>query len=288
VASKSRGRGGSAQLNEPRSRFGPLKSSVVALIVTLGVAVGLVFVERPQQQTPAPAAQKATPVYRFTVVKTYPHDPDAFTQGLVYRDGFLYESTGRNGFSSLRKVQLETGKVLQQVTVDDEYFAEGLVDWKGRLLQLTYTTNIGFIYDLATFARQGTFDYEGEGWGLTHDGSQLIMSDGTSRLRFLNPETLRETARVPVSDGPDTIDRLNELEMVRGELYANIWLTDRIARIEPRTGRVTGWIDLTGLMKERPASTDAVPNGIAYDAAGDRLFVTGKLWPQLFEIRIRE
>ena len=186
-----------------------------------------------------------TPVYGYTVVNSFPHDPQAFTQGLILRDGVLYESTGLNGQSSLRKVRLETGEVLQRITVDGRYFAEGMTDWGTRLIQLTYTTKIGFVYDLSTFALQRTFDYTGQGWGLTHDRRRLIMSDGTSALRFLDPDTLRET------------------------------------------GRVTAWLDLSGIRGPVRSGTDDVLNGIAYDAARDRLFVTGKLWPRLFEIRIK-
>jgi len=232
------------------------------------------------------AADTHAPVLSYEVVKSYPHDPMAFTQGLIFRDGFLFESTGIKGRSSLRKVRLETGDVVQRRDVDKRYFAEGLTDWKGRLLQLTWETNIGFVYELDSFAPMSTFTYRGEGWGLTHDGTRLIMSDGTSALRFLDPETQREIGRVTVKDGDRTIERLNELEFIRGEVYSNVWLTDRIAIIAPGTGRVTAWLDLTGL--RAPARQgDDVLNGIAFDAAGNRLFVTGKLWSRLFEIRVR-
>jgi glutamine cyclotransferase len=218
-------------------------------------------------------------VYGYTVVNSFPHDPQAFTQGLIVRDGVLYESTGLNGQSSLRKVRLETGEVLQRISVDGRYFAEGMTDWGNRLIQLTYTTKIGFVYDLSTFALQRTFDYSGQGWGLTHDRRRLIMSDGSSALRFLDPETLRETGRVTVKDGDKPIENLNELEWVKGEVFANVWLTDRIAIIAPESGRVTAWLDLSGFAVQCAPGTDDVLNGIAYDAARDRLFVTGKLWP---------
>jgi len=231
--------------------------------------------------------QAGAPVYRYEIVNSYPHDPEAFTQGLIYRDGFLYESTGLTGRSSLRKVQLETGKVLQQTKVDPQYFAEGLTDWGNRLIQLTWVTNVGFVYDLASFKQVQTFRYDGEGWGLTHDGRQLIMSDGTPALRFLDPQSRKVTGRVTVRDRGRAVDDLNELEFVNGEVYANVWLTERIAMINPSSGEVTGWIDLTGLMPPAFTAGDAVLNGIAYDAAGKRLFVTGKLWPRLFEIRVR-
>ena len=242
--------------------------------------------EPPQQAADAPAV-----VYTYDVVGEYPHDPDAFTQGLIYRDGFLFESTGLNGRSSLRKVRLETGDVVQRRDVDARYFAEGLTDWGHRLVQLTYQTNVGFVYDLATFEPRGTFTYDGEGWGLARDDRLLIMSDGSSRLRFIDPETFREIRRLEVTDAGRPVDDLNELEFVKGSIYANVWYVERIAMIDPSDGRVTGWIDVSGLtsrMTPRPdVGGGAVPNGIAYDASADRLFVTGKLWPRLFEIRVR-
>lgn len=232
-------------------------------------------------------AQTSAPVHGYEVVNVFPHDREAFTQGLVYRDGVLYESTGLKGRSSLRKVQLETGRVLQQVRVDSRYFAEGLTDWNGQLLQLTWDTNIGFVYDLASFRQVRTFSYSGEGWGLAHDGTRLIMSDGTPTLRFLDPSTFRVLGTLQVKDGTLPVDDLNELEVVEGELWANVWTTDRIAVISLSTGAVTRWINLAGLMPAAQTTGDAVLNGIAYDGAGKRLFVTGKLWPRLFEVRER-
>ena len=246
---------------------------VVAVVCALATAQG----QRGQN----------APVYGYEVVNVYPHDRDAFTQGLLYRDGVLYESTGLNGRSSLRKVQLETGKVLQQIPVDPRYFAEGLSDWGGRLVQLTWNTNVGFVYDLASFKQLQTFSYTGEGWGLARDDKRLIMSDGTSTLRFLDPKAFTVTGQVQVADGAVTVRDINELEFIEGQVYANVWLTDRIAIISPDNGRVTAWINLAGLMAKRGLSDDAVLNGIAYDAQRKRLFVTGKLWPSLFEIRIR-
>jgi glutamine cyclotransferase len=232
-------------------------------------------------------AQAATPVDTYRVVNAYPHDPAAYTQGLIYRDGFLYESTGLRGSSSLRKVKLESGEVVQQRRIDQAHFAEGLADWKDQLVQLTWQSNVAFVYDRASFAPRRTLSYAGEGWGLTHDGRRFILSDGTDRLRFLDPETFREVGRIAVTDGGRPIRDLNELEYIRGEVYANVWHTDRIARISPQTGRVTRWIDLRGLMiAGYRLDPEAVLNGIAHDAAGDRLFVTGKLWPRLFEIQI--
>jgi glutaminyl-peptide cyclotransferase len=230
-------------------------------------------------------SQRKVPVHGYTIVRSYPHDPEAFTQGLIFRDGFLYESTGQNGKSSLRKVVLETGLVVQRKALDARYFAEGLTDWRNRLIQLTYTTNVGFVYTLSTFANENAFSYPGEGWGLTHDGRRLIMSDGSASLRFLDPETFAETGRVLVRGDGRSVEQLNELEFVKGRVYANVWLTNRIAMIEPTSGQVTGWLDLTGLLPAGSQGHDVL-NGIAYDAVGDRLFVTGKLWPRLFEITV--
>ncbi len=223
----------------------------------------------------------------YKVVHVYPHDSRAFTQGLIYVDGHLYESTGLNGRSSLRMVDLSTGRVLQHYELPTEYFGEGLTDWGSTLVQLTWTSHLGFVYDRFSFSVLRTFHYEGEGWGLTHDDRQLIMSDGTSYLRFLNPKSFRETRRIHVTDETGhPVQNLNELEYIRGEIYANVWGTDRIARISPRTGRVLGWIDLSGIIDKSELGSDAVLNGIAYDSAGARLFVTGKLWPKLFEVRV--
>ena len=236
-----------------------------------------------------PAAQSRTALYGYRIVNTYPHDPRAYTQGLIYRDGFLFESTGLNGHSSLRKVKLETGEVIQQESLDQGYFAEGLTDWNGRLVQLTWQSNTGFVYDLASFRLLSTFRYSGQGWGLTHDRKRLIMSDGSEYLRFLNPESLQETGRIAVRDGSVPVTNLNELEYVQDEIYANVWHTDRIARIAPQSGQVVGWINLQGLLPTvYQLDPEAVLNGIAYDAVQRRLFVTGKLWPKLFEIRLEQ
>ena len=230
----------------------------------------------------APAVQ----VSGYEVVHVYPHDPAAYTQGLIYKDGHLYESTGREGKSSLRMVDLNTGQVLQRYDLPADLFGEGLTDWDSNLIQLTWTTGKAFVYDSFTFGLRHTFRYNGEGWGLTHDTNSLIMSDGTSILRFLDARTFHELRRVPVLDeDKKPVRNLNELEYIRGEIYANVCQTDRIVRISPRNGRVLGWIDLTGLI-EKPADQEAVLNGIAYDDKAGRLFVTGKLWPKLFEIRV--
>ena len=223
----------------------------------------------------------------YRIVLTYPHDPQAYTQGLVFVDGHLYESTGLNGRSSLRMVDLETGRVLQSAAVPSQYFAEGLAPWGSTLVQLTWQSHVAFVYDRFSFRLLRTLHYDGEGWGLTEDGRSLILSDGTATLHFLDPQTLREVRHVVVKDRGAPVTELNELEYVRGQIYANVWHTDRIARISPATGQVLGWIDLTGLLAPGEVSDpEAVLNGIAYDAARDRLFVTGKLWPKLFEIKV--
>jgi len=237
-------------------------------------------------QSKQPVVQSTAPVSKYRVVRVYPHDPEAFTQGLVYLDGFLYEGTGLNGRSSIRKVKLENGEVVQIQKVDSQYFGEGIAVKGDTIYELTWQSEIGFIYDRATFTRKGTFNYKGEGWGLTHDGQRLIMSDGTAFLRFLDPVTLKELSRIQVKDGTSPVGNLNELEYVKGDILANVWQSHRIARISPKTGRVIAWLDLEGLLTPREAQQADVLNGIAYDAAGDRLFVTGKLWPKLFEIKI--
>jgi len=223
----------------------------------------------------------------YSVVRVFPHDRAAFTQGFEYADGFFYEGTGLSGRSSIRKVAIETGQVVQRRDVDAEYFGEGITIWKSDLIELTWQSKVGFVYDRSTFAPKRTFSYPGEGWGLTHDDTALIMSDGSAALRFLDPVSFAERRRVTVTDGGMPIQRLNELEYVKGQIYANIWQTNLIARIAPESGRVLGWIDLTGLLPAADRADVDVLNGIAYDAARDRLFVTGKLWPKVFEIKVR-
>lgn len=223
----------------------------------------------------------------YAIVHVYPHDASAFTQGLIFLDGNLYEGTGLNGRSSLRMVDLSTGRVLQKYDLPAQYFGEGLTNWGSNLYELTWTSHKCFVYDRFSFRLIKSFDYEGEGWGLTHDAQYLIMSDGSSSLRFLDPATFREKRRLTVTDHGRPVQDLNELEYVRGEIYANVWHSDRIARISPISGKVLGWIDLTGILSQvERRDDDAVLNGIAYDAKTNRLFVTGKLWPKLFEIRI--
>lgn len=263
------------------------KAVLLWLAGLLGIAAVVVFIQARGRPEPT-RGQGALTWYDYRIVNVYPHDPEAFTQGLIFRDGFLFESTGLHGRSSLRKVRPETGEVLRQHSIESQHFGEGLADSGNRLVQLTWRSNLGFIYDLETFALQGTFSYPGEGWGLARDENRLIMSDGTSSLRFLDPKTLRETGRLNVTEDNQSVPDLNELEVVKGEIFANVWQTDHIVIIDSQSGRVTGRIDLTGLLppadRARPVDVDVL-NGIAYDADRDRLFVTGKLWPKLFEIR---
>jgi glutaminyl-peptide cyclotransferase len=251
------------------------------LAAGLGAAIAL------QTAARSTAQPSRAPRQTYSVVRTYPHDPSAFTQGLEFVDGFLYEGTGLNGRSSIRKVKLETGEVVQKRDLPPQYFGEGITIWKGELVQLTWRSQIGFTYDVSTFAPKRTFAYSGEGWGLTHDDRSLIMSDGSAAIRFLDPGSFAERRRIVVTDAGVPVTRLNELESVRGEIYANVWQTDTIVRIAPDTGKVLGWIDVRGLLGTAERSSTDVLNGIAYDAVHDRLFVTGKLWPKIFEIRIK-
>jgi glutamine cyclotransferase len=232
-----------------------------------------------------PPSTSRVPVYNYTIVRSYPHDPGAFTEGLEFHDGFLYESTGLNGKSSIRKVKLETGEVLQNRDISRDYFGEGITFWKNEIFHLTWVSEIAFVYDAKTFASKKSFSYKGEGWALTHNADELIMSDGTADLRFIDPATFKERRRVTVTDAGAPIRYLNELEWIKGEIFANVYTTDYIVRIDPSNGRVAGWIDVRGMLP-RQNDGNTVPNGIAYDAAGDRLFVTGKYWPKLFEIKI--
>lgn len=228
-------------------------------------------------------------VLAYEVVTSWPHDRGAFTQGLVYRDGYLYESTGLNGRSSLRKVALETGEVVQHATVEKQYFAEGLTDWKDQLIQITWQSRLGFTYNLKSFKPSGQFNYSGEGWGITHDGKRLILSDGTSTLRYLDAQTYLPIGKLEVTYQGKPLANLNELEFVRGRIFANVWQSNSIVVIDPANGRVSAQIDLPGLLtaEERSSGVDVL-NGIAYDAKRDRLFVTGKLWPKVFEIKLKK
>jgi glutaminyl-peptide cyclotransferase len=227
-----------------------------------------------------------TPTYHYQVVRTYPHDRHAFTQGLVYADGALYEGTGLYGRSSLRKVDLVSGRILRQSDLAPAYFGEGVAVFGNRIVQITWQSRTGFVYDKTSFSILKQFSYAHEGWGITHDGKQFIMSDGTSVLHVLDPQDFRERDRIQVHDDKGPVTGLNELEYVKGDIYANIWPTDLVAVINPRTGRIKARINLKGLLSDKESLGVDVLNGIAYDVQGDRLFVTGKLWPKIFEIKV--
>jgi glutamine cyclotransferase len=251
------------------------------------VGVAFVFCCLNLQGCLIPGNSDVIPIYSYDTVNTYPHDRDAFTQGLVFEDGVLYEGTGLSGHSTLRRVELETGAILQIRELPDQFFGEGITIYGNKIIQLTWQSNVGFVYDKNSFELLEQFNYSTEGWGITHDGERLIMSDGTSILHFLDPQTFEEVGQLEVFDNDGPVTRLNELEYVQGEIYANVWQTDRIARIAPGTGRVAGWVHLEGLLtaEDRTEPVDVL-NGIAYDADTNRLFVTGKLWPKLFEIEL--
>ena len=250
----------------------------VAAILGVVLACSLLIFLRP--------SSGVITIYTYEVVNTYPHDQSAFTEGLVFENGVLYEGTGLWGQSTLRKVELETGNILQMRGLPAQFFGEGVTIYGDNIIQLTWQSNIGFVYDKDNFALLREFDYQTEGWGITHDGERLIMSDGTSTLHLLNPETFQEIGRIEVYDNEGSVTRLNELEYINGRIYANVWLTDRIAIISPQTSRVAGWIDLEGLLNREKYGGAGELNGIAYDVDNDRLFVTGKLWPKLFEIKL--
>ncbi|NEP12161.1 MAG: glutaminyl-peptide cyclotransferase [Symploca sp. SIO2C1] len=268
-----------------------MRKILIALVVTISLAIGMFWFYRQEAKTSVSLEQQSqTPVYTYSIVKTYPHDREAFTQGLIYHDGVLYEGTGLRGKSSLRRVELETGKVLQIHPLNRRYFGEGITLWENRIIQLTWTSQKGFVYNPETFEKLREFTYRTEGWGITHDTKRLIMSDGTDTLYFLNPDTFEEIGSIQVQYQDKPVTHLNELEYINGEIFANVWQTDLIARISPQTGRVLSWIDLTGLLESESQlssyGSEDVLNGIAYDELGDRLFVTGKLWPKLFEIKL--
>jgi len=251
-----------------------------AVFVALSAMV-LIFGCSESKSSKAPAA------YTYQVVNTYPHEPNAFTQGLVFEDGFLYEGTGLNGRSTLRKVQLQTGKILKIHKLTTKFFGEGITIYKDRIIQLTLKSNVGFVYDKDSFELLQQFDYPTEGWGITYEGKRLIMSDGSSTLYFLDPETLKQTGYIKVRDNNGPVSGLNELEYVKGQIFANVWPTERIAIIAPRTGQVIGWIHMKGLLSLQDTGQFVdVLNGIGYDDINDRLFVTGKFWPKLFEIKL--
>jgi glutamine cyclotransferase len=262
----------------PRRFDASVRAAAVSALVALGACA---------QAAPTQAVAAETPRYGYRIVRTYPHDPRAFTQGLIHLDGHLYESTGLIGESTIRKVNLADGKVLKSVPIPPGHFGEGMVNWGNELISITWQTGKAFRWDRQTLRRRGDFSYPGEGWGLTQNGRELIMSDGTPQLRFLDPSTFRERRRVQVTYNGKPLPNLNELEWVNGEIFANIWQTEMIARIDPQTGNVIGLINLAGLRADAGRSgPDNVLNGIAYDAKGDRLLVTGKRWPKLYEIRL--
>jgi glutamine cyclotransferase len=262
--------------------------TIVLVVALVAVFVGCVENDAPQP-TPTPSPLDAPPVYSYEIVNIYPHDAKAFTEGLVFNDGVLYEGTGLCGASTLRKVELETGKVLKAYQLPARFFGEGVTLWEDTLIQLTYQSGIGFVYDKEGFSLKRNFTYPTEGWGLTHDDEHLIMSDGTATLHFLDPETFKEVKRIEVRDGAVPVTGLNELEYIQGTVYSNVWLTDRIVMIAPESGKIVGWIDLEGLLSEEDYLQPVdVLNGIAYDTENDRLFVTGKYWPKLFEIELVE
>jgi len=253
--------------------------AVIFLFVALGRVVS--------SQASRPIQAAGPPEYTFRVIQAFPHDPTAYTQGLLYADGFLYEGTGLHGSSSLRKVRLETGEVVQRVDLAPEFFGEGITLLRNEILQLTWQSQTGFVYSASDFRLLRRFSYPGEGWGLATNGREVFMSDGTDEIRILDGNTLKEKRRLKVHDGNVSIAQLNELEFVEGEIFANVWQTDRIARISPQDGRVVGWIDLKGILSPMyHLERDAVLNGIAYDPTAKRLFVTGKLWPRIFHIQL--
>ncbi len=253
----------------------------IPLLVVIVLAIILILSCRNSNNPTAPT------FYSYEVINTFEHDPNAFTQGLVWENGVLYEGTGLPGHSTLRKVELGTGKVLQKYELPDEFFAEGITIFEDKIIQLTYRSKVGFVYDKKTFKLLREFNYPHEGWGLTHDGKNLIVSDGTPTLYFLDPETFKQISTISVYNKNNRLWGINELEYIDGRIYGNIWPTNRIAIIEPQTGRVTGLVDMTGLLKGQKITRQTdVLNGIAYDPANRRLFVTGKFWPKLYQIKL--
>ncbi len=251
---------------------------IIAIVAMISASCALLSAGTDYEQAPSNLT------YGYKVINVYPHDRSAFTEGLVYDEGVLYEGTGQYGRSTLRKVDLETGIVQEQISIPAEFFGEGIEVLEDSIVQLTWKSNVGLIYDKESLNETGNFTYQTDGWGITSDGTELIMSDGSNILYFLDPKTYQVQGQISVRDGKTAIRGINEMEYIRGEIYANIWPTSRIAIISPKTGIVRAWIDLKGLLpKSERAGTDVL-NGIAYDAKGDRLFVTGKYWPSLFEI----
>jgi glutamine cyclotransferase len=257
-------------------------SAIVLAALALLILSPVVFVLLNQK----PSNPTSTPHYAYSVVNTYPHDRNAFTEGLVYENGFLYESTGLYGQSTLRRVQLETGNVLQSISLPNQYFGEGTTIFGNNIIQLTWQSHKGFVYDKNSFDMIREFSYPTEGWGITNDGNKLIMSDGSDTLYFLDPQSFNRTGQIKVQDAGAPVNMLNELEYINEEIYANIWMQQKIAIINPQTGQVTSWIDLTGITNYPNLHAGDVLNGIAYDAQNDRLFITGKDWNLIFQIKI--
>ena len=270
------------------------KITVILFLTVLIFMSGLWFYKKEVKTSINKQIDNSQNIYTYQIVNSYPHDTRAFTQGLIYHDGLLYVGTGLRGHSSLRKVELETGKVLKLLKLPSRFFGEGITIWNDKIIQLTWTSNVGFVYNRETFEKLANFSYPTDGWGITDDGKNLIMSDGTNNLYFLNPETFERIRTIKVTekigDNQIPVEKLNELEYINGEIFANVWLTDNIVRISPETGEVLGKIDLTGLIDLQPIPAQGIPqnvlNGIAYDKENNRLFVTGKLWPKLFEIKL--
>lgn len=263
----------------------PLILMLLLSLASLQCNSGTTNTNAPSNDSPENAVVQS---FGHEIVNIWPHDPSAFTQGLVFLDGKMIESTGQVGRSSLRNVEIQTGRILKKLDVPPPYFAEGIALLNNKIYQLTWEQQLGFIYDAQSFEKLGEFKYDGEGWGLTTDGRSLILSDGSNRIRFIDPDSFQVTKTIAVMDARVPVRELNELEFVNGEIYANIWHDDRIAVINPQTGRVTAWIDLAGLLQPGDVQDpEAVLNGIAYDQSTARLFVTGKLWPKLFELKIK-
>lgn len=259
----------------------------LVILVTVFIVHLPIFLESPDQTNLVNNTTSKILFYKYNIVNTYPHDRNAFTQGLVYENNILYEGTGLRGHSTLRKVDIETGNILLIHELPSQFFGEGITIYGNKIIQLTWESNVGFVYDKNNFNLLKEFNYSTEGWGITHNGMNLIISDGTSTLYFLDPDSFEEIERIEVFDNNGPVSRLNELEYIQGEIYANVWKTDNIARIDPNTGQVVGWIELTGLLNSKNFDEPVdVLNGIAYDAEKDRLFVTGKLWPKIFEIEL--
>jgi len=254
----------------------------IVLIVTTVLVLGTVLPVLLNDRQMNPTELR----YTYNIVNVYPHDKEAFTQGLVFENGVLYESTGLYGYSTLRRVELETGKVLQLYALPNQFFGEGITIFDDKIIQLTWQSYKGFVYDRHSFGLLHEFSYPTEGWGITYDGSQLIMSDGSDALYFLDPVTFERVGQVEVHDSTGPVTKLNELEYIKGEVYANIWMEERIAMINPQTGQVKAWINLKGIQNPGNQDPNNVLNGIAYDAKEDRLFITGKRWSQLFEIKL--